>query len=175
MDTSSASHNCIITNIHATVHHKRYVNWSHAVRIQQFTIKMIQLKISFATQSFRYGLHWLTHWCWYKNGYHFAMTFPYIFSWSNSDQNFTKVCSYGQTNSIPTLVQIMAWCWHATNHYPNQWWSVYWHIYASLGLNELRAPLWGVLQTWSNLRNVPVDSSIHYGITIGATSIAHVF
>ena len=26
----------------------------------------------------------------------------------------------------------------ATSHYLNQWWSVYWRIYASLGLNELR-------------------------------------
>ena len=25
----------------------------------------------------------------------------------------------------------------ATSHYLNQWWSVYWRIYASLGLNEL--------------------------------------
>ena len=24
-----------------------------------------------------------------------------------------------------------------TSHYLNQWWLVYWHIYASLGLNEL--------------------------------------
>ena len=27
----------------------------------------------------------------------------------------------------------------ATNHYLNQWWLVYRHIYASLGLNELRS------------------------------------
>ena len=26
----------------------------------------------------------------------------------------------------------------ATSHYLNQWWLVYWRIYASLGLNELR-------------------------------------
>ena len=29
----------------------------------------------------------------------------------------------------------------ATSHYLNQWWLVYWHIYVSLNLNELR---WGV-------------------------------
>ena len=28
----------------------------------------------------------------------------------------------------------------ATNHYLNQWWLVYWRIYASLGLNELIRP-----------------------------------
>ena len=29
----------------------------------------------------------------------------------------------------------------ATSHYLNQWWLVYWRIYPSLGLNELRTPL----------------------------------
>ena len=36
------------------------------------------------------------------------------------------------------------WCLgagQATSHYLNQWWLVYWRIYASLGLNELIAPL----------------------------------
>ena len=40
-------------------------------------------------------------------------------------------------NNIPALVQIMAWRRQATSHYLNQWWLVYWRIYASLGLNEL--------------------------------------
>ena len=43
----------------------------------------------------------------------------------------------GRINNIPSLVQIMAWCWQVTNHYLNQWWLVYWRIYALLGLNEL--------------------------------------
>ena len=30
----------------------------------------------------------------------------------------------------------------ATSHYLNQWWLVYWHIYASLGFNELRKWVW---------------------------------
>ena len=29
----------------------------------------------------------------------------------------------------------------ATSHYLNQWWLVYWHIYASLGFSELRCYL----------------------------------
>ena len=34
----------------------------------------------------------------------------------------------------------------ATSHYLNQWWLVYWHIYASLGLNELTLlPEWNFL------------------------------
>ena len=40
-------------------------------------------------------------------------------------------------NNIPALDQIMAWRRQATSHYLNQWWLVYWRIYASLGLNDL--------------------------------------
>ena len=40
-------------------------------------------------------------------------------------------------SNIPALVQIMAWGRPATSHYLNQWWLIYWCIYASLGLNEL--------------------------------------
>ena len=40
-------------------------------------------------------------------------------------------------NNITALVQIMAWRRPATSHYLNQWWLVYWRIYASFGLNEL--------------------------------------
>ena len=35
------------------------------------------------------------------------------------------------TNNMPALVQIMACADQATSHYLNQWWSVYWRIYAS--------------------------------------------
>ena len=42
-------------------------------------------------------------------------------------------------NNIPALVQIMAGADQATSHYLNQWWLVYWRIYASLGLNELKS------------------------------------
>ena len=40
-----------------------------------------------------------------------------------------KFVPKGPINNIPSLVQ--------TSHYLNQWWLVYWRIYASLGLNEL--------------------------------------
>ena len=40
-----------------------------------------------------------------------------------------------------TIFQHWFWSWlgavQATSHYLNQWWFVYWRIYASLGLNEL--------------------------------------
>ena len=34
-------------------------------------------------------------------------------------------------NNVPAFAQ-------AKNYYRNQWWLVYWRIYASLGLNELK-------------------------------------
>ena len=46
-----------------------------------------------------------------------------------------KVVPKVQINSIPALVQIMAWC--QPDHYLNQWWLNYWRIYQSLHLNEL--------------------------------------
>ena len=36
----------------------------------------------------------------------------------------------------------------ATSHYLNQWWFVYWRIYASLGLNELTEPSYCPNQCW---------------------------
>ena len=42
-------------------------------------------------------------------------------------------------NNIPALFQIMAWRRPATSHYLKRWWSLYWRIYASLGLNEVNS------------------------------------
>ena len=49
-----------------------------------------------------------------------------------------KFVPKGQINNIPTLVQEWLGADQATSHYLNQWWFIYWRIYASLGLNELR-------------------------------------
>ena len=43
-----------------------------------------------------------------------------------------KFVRKGPVNNIPALVQIMAWCRPGDKHYLNQWWLVYWRIYASL-------------------------------------------
>ena len=40
-------------------------------------------------------------------------------------------------NDIPSLVQKMACTDQAISHYLNQWWLIYWRIYASLLLSEL--------------------------------------
>ena len=59
-----------------------------------------------------------------------------------------KFVPKGPINNIPALVQIMAWRRPGDKHYLNQWWLVYWRVYASLGLNELnKGPL---LRTWIN-------------------------
>ena len=49
-----------------------------------------------------------------------------------------KFVPKGPINNIPALVQIMLGTNQAASHYLNQWWLVYWRIYASVGLNELR-------------------------------------
>ena len=45
-----------------------------------------------------------------------------------------KFVPKGLINHIPALVV----AWSAPSDYLNQWWIVYWRIYASLGLNELK-------------------------------------
>ena len=45
-----------------------------------------------------------------------------------------KILPKAWMNNIPALVQIMAWRQPGDSHYLNQWWLVYWCIYASLSL-----------------------------------------
>ena len=76
-----------------------------------------------------------------QNGRHFADdTFKRIFMNENVRVSINislKFVPKGLINNIPALVQILACADQATSHYLNQWWSIYWRIYASLGLNEL--------------------------------------
>ena len=51
-----------------------------------------------------------------------------------------KVVPEGPINNIPSLVQIWLGADQATSHYLKHNWLVHWHIYVSLGLNELMAP-----------------------------------
>ena len=76
-----------------------------------------------------------------QNGRRFADdTFKWIFLNENvriSIKISLKFVPKGPINNNPALVQIMAWHRQTTSRYLNQWWLVYWRIYASLGLNEL--------------------------------------
>ena len=77
-----------------------------------------------------------------QNGRHFADdTFKRIFMNENvwiSTNISLKFVPKGLINNIPALVQIRLGADQATSHYLNQWWLIYWRIYASLGLNELK-------------------------------------
>ena len=63
-----------------------------------------------------------------------------------------KFAPKGLINNIPALLQVMAEHRQATSYYLNQWWSVYWSIYASLCLNEL-------IFISQNTNDVPFHSS----------------
>ena len=67
---------------------------------------------------------------------HFQMHLKIVGFWLNFHWNiFARV----QLTIIQHRVRLWLGAQQATSHYLNQWWSVYWRIYASLGLNELRA------------------------------------
>ena len=50
----------------------------------------------------------------------------------------------------------------ATSHYLNQWWLVYWRIYASLGLNELTR--------WNRVTHICASKLIIIGTDNGLSS-----
>ena len=77
-----------------------------------------------------------------QNGHHFPDD---IFKRISSNENVRivirislKFVLKGTINNI-SVVQIIAH--QASSNYLNQWWLIYWRIYASLGLNELIYPL----------------------------------
>ena len=76
-----------------------------------------------------------------QNGRHFADDFfKCIFLNENvriSIKISLKFVPRVPIDNIQALVQIMAWRRQGASHYLNQWWLVYWRMYASLGLNEL--------------------------------------
>ena len=86
-------------------------------------------------------ISWLTHWGRDKMAAVSQTTLSNAFSWMKMlefDYDFTEVCSLGSNWQYPSIgsdnglapVRRQAIIW--TN------WLVYWRIYASLGLNELR-------------------------------------
>ena len=89
------------------------------------------------------------------------MTIIKAFSWNESNRipiRFSlKFVPRSPINNIPALVLKMAWPL-ATSHCLNQWWSDYWRIYASVGLNELN----GIRQ------DIFPDSKVH-GANMGPT------
>ena len=50
----------------------------------------------------------------------------------------------------------------APSHYLNQWWLVYWRIYASLGLNELTLNSYHITKSKAYIKKVSFHSDLHY-------------
>ena len=84
----------------------------------------------------------LTHWFWDKMAAIFHTTFSNAFSWMKM-YKFRLKFHWSLFPRIQlTIFQHWLRWWlgavQATSHYLNQWWLLYWRIYALLGLNELR-------------------------------------
>ena len=81
----------------------------------------------------------------YKMAAIFQTIFSDAFSWNENIWIAIKISlkflPKGPINIIPALGQIMAWCRLSESHCLNQWWLIYWRVYASLGLNELKDAL----------------------------------
>ena len=84
----------------------------------------------------------LTHWGRDKMAAIFQTTFLHAFSWMKM-YKFRLRFHWSLFPRVKlTIFQHWFRLWlgadQATSHFLNQWWLVYWRIYASLGLNELR-------------------------------------
>ena len=87
----------------------------------------------------------VTHWGRDKIASIFQTTFSIAFSWMKMFKFRLRV----HWNLFPRVKLIIFQHWfrwwlgagQVTSHYLNQWWLVYWRIYASLGLNEIYSVL----------------------------------
>ena len=91
-----------------------------------------------------------THWGQDKIAAISQTTFSNAFPWMEMDEFRLRFHRSLFLRFELTLLQRWFRYWlgadHATSHYLNQWWLVFWRIYASLGLNEL---IW-IQQKWYN-------------------------
>ena len=90
-----------------------------------------------------FNVFW-THWGRDKMVTNFLTTFSNAFPWMKMHK-FRLRFHWGLFLRVQlTISQHWLRKWlgadQATSHYLNQWWLVYWRIYASLGLNELKIP-----------------------------------
>ena len=99
--------------------------------------------ISYVVLVWRNADQILTHWCWHKMAAIFQMTFSNAFSWMKMYE-FWLSFHWSLFPRVQSKI-FQHWCWYwfgagqATSHYLNQWWLIYWHIYASLNLSELNS------------------------------------
>ena len=69
---------------------------------------------------------------------HFQMHY-FEWKWRNFAEDFTEICSQGLNQQYSRIGSDNGLA--PTSYFLHQWWLVYWHIYASLGLNELISSL----------------------------------
>ena len=85
---------------------------------------------------------WLTHWGRDKMAAIFQTTFSNVFSWIKMyELRLTFHLSLFLEVQLTRFQHWFRWwlgTYLATSHYLKQWWLLYWRLYASLGLNELR-------------------------------------
>ena len=83
----------------------------------------------------------LTHRGWDKVAAILQTIFSNAFSWMEMHEFHFKISlkfvREVRSNNIPALVQIMAWHWPGDKPLSEPMMVSHWHIYASLGLNEL--------------------------------------
>ena len=83
----------------------------------------------------------LTHWGRDKMAAIFQTTFSNAFSWMKMFEFRLKfhwsLFLWFQLTIFQHWFRYWLGAVQATSHYLNQWWLIYWRIYASLGLNEL--------------------------------------
>ena len=82
-----------------------------------------------------------------------------------------KFVRKGPINNNRAMVHIMAWCRSGDKPYLNQWWLVYWRIYASLGLNESKS-MWFHRNTingftWANEKMTSVQFKMYLEAVFG--------
>ena len=103
----------------------------------------MKTSVSAKCRPFCSGLHVSTHWGRDKMADIFRTTFSNAFSWMKIFE-FKKKSSFHWKLFLAVQLTIFQhgfrqWlgAGQTTSHCLNQWWLVYWRIYASLGLNEL--------------------------------------
>ena len=110
------------------------VNFTGTISIFDMILKIIHLRLQ---------PQWVNTLWPRQNGRHFPDD---IFQCIFFNGNIYKLCLIFHWNLFPgvqlTIFQHWFRQWlgavQATSHYLNQWWLDYWHIYVSLGLNELK-------------------------------------
>ena len=81
-----------------------------------------------------------TYWGWEKMAAISQTAFSSAFSWKKIYEFRSSLDLFPMFQSTIFQHRFRQWLGavQATSHYRNQWWLVYWRIYASPGLNELR-------------------------------------